>query len=152
NAARARLRRHRRRDLRRGFHGDRANLAQPWPGSSRSRGTAAVAARGIQVMRERIACLGAGRMGRGIAVGVACAGHPVSIVDFKPRAAEAFDKLSADAITDICGTLASLAQCGLFDADKVDAIAARVSVVREADAGAALSSSSVIFEGVPEVL
>ena len=44
------------------------------------------------------------------------------------------------------------AHCGLFDASKVDAIAARVTVVPEADAGAALSSALVIFEGVPEVL
>jgi 3-hydroxybutyryl-CoA dehydrogenase len=39
--------------------------------------------------RERIACLGAGRMGRGIAVVFAYAGHPVTIVDFKPRALRA---------------------------------------------------------------
>jgi 3-hydroxybutyryl-CoA dehydrogenase len=103
-------------------------------------------------MRERIACLGAGRMGRGIAVVFAYAGHPVSIVDFKPRAPAAFDRLADEAMADIRGTLVSLAHCGLFDAGKVDAITARVTVVPEADAGAALSSAVVIFEGVPEVL
>ena len=103
-------------------------------------------------MRERIACLGAGRMGRGIAVVFAYAGHPVTIVDFKPREPAAFDRLVAEAMADIRGTLASLAHCGLFDAGKVDAIAARVTVVPEAGAAAALSSAVVIFEGVPEVL
>src|SRR5260370_7182506 len=103
-------------------------------------------------MRERIVSLGAGRMGRGIAVVFAYAGHPVTIVDFKPRVSEAFGKLAAEATADIRGTLASLAHCGLFDARKVDAIAARVTVVPEADAGAALSSAAVIFEGIPEVL
>jgi 3-hydroxybutyryl-CoA dehydrogenase len=103
-------------------------------------------------MRERIVSLGAGRMGRGIAVVFAYAGHPVTIVDFKPRAAEAFGKLAAEAMADVRGTLASLAHCGLFDAGNVDAIAARVTVVPASDAGAALSSAAVIFEGIPEVL
>ncbi len=35
--------------------------------------------------RAAIACLGAGRMGRGIAVAFAYAGHNVAIVDFKAR-------------------------------------------------------------------
>jgi 3-hydroxybutyryl-CoA dehydrogenase len=102
--------------------------------------------------RERIACLGAGRMGRGIAMVFAYAGHPVTIVDFKPRAAEAFSTLAAAAMDEVRGTLASLARLGLFDEGKVAAIAARVTVVSEADAQAALSSASVIFEGLPEVL
>jgi 3-hydroxybutyryl-CoA dehydrogenase len=102
--------------------------------------------------REHIVCLGAGRMGRGIAVVFAYAGHPVTIVDFKPRAAEAFSKIAAEATEDVRGTLTSLASCGLFDQGDVAAIAARVTVVAEKDAGPALSSAFVIFEGVPEVL
>jgi 3-hydroxybutyryl-CoA dehydrogenase len=102
--------------------------------------------------RERVACLGAGRMGRGIAVVFAYAGHPVTIVDFKPRAAAAFSKLAAEAMDEVRATLTSLARCGLFDASNVDALVARVTVVPEPDAGAALSSAFVIFEGVPEVL
>ena len=47
-------------------------------------------------MREPIACLGAGRMGRGIAVVFAYAGHQVTLVDFKPRDAAGFETLSAD--------------------------------------------------------
>ena len=35
-----------------------------------------------------IACLGAGRMGRGIAVAFAYAGQDVSLVDLKPRDAD----------------------------------------------------------------
>jgi 3-hydroxybutyryl-CoA dehydrogenase len=102
--------------------------------------------------REHIVSLGAGRMGRGIAVVFAYAGHPVTIVDFKPRAAEAFGKLAAEAMSEVRETLTSLAGCGLFDQRQVDAIAARVTVVAEPDAGPALSSAFVIFEGVPEVL
>jgi 3-hydroxybutyryl-CoA dehydrogenase len=102
--------------------------------------------------REPIACLGAGRMGRGIAVVFAYAGHPVTIVDFKPRAAGAFTALAAEAMEEVRGTLASLARLGLFDEGNVAAIAARVTLVPAPDAQAALSSASVIFEGLPEVL
>ncbi len=101
--------------------------------------------------RERIACLGAGRMGRGIAVVFAYAGHPVTMVDFKPRARADFDKLAGEALGEVRRTLASLAALGLFDPGLVETIAARVSVVPESEA-AALSSADVIFEGVPEVL
>jgi 3-hydroxybutyryl-CoA dehydrogenase len=102
--------------------------------------------------REHIACLGAGRMGRGIAVVFAYAGHPVTIVDFKPRAAEASAALASDAMDEVRGTLASLARLGLFDESKVAVMPARVNVVPAQDAQAALSSAHVIFEGLPEVL
>jgi 3-hydroxybutyryl-CoA dehydrogenase len=102
--------------------------------------------------REKIACLGAGRMGRGIAAVFAYAGHPVEIVDFKLRPAEDFAKLKTDAIEEVRGTLRMLAQLGFFDENAVDAIAARVSVVPEQDATHAFASAPVIFEGVPEVL
>jgi 3-hydroxybutyryl-CoA dehydrogenase len=90
-------------------------------------------------------------MGRGIAVVFAYAGHPVTMVDFKPRARADFDKLAGEALGEVRRTLASLAALGLFDLGLVETIAARVSVVPESEA-AALSSADVIFEGVPEVL
>lgn len=102
--------------------------------------------------RERIACLGAGRMGRGIAVVFAYAGHPVTIVDFKTRAQTDFDKLAGEASDEVKRTLTSLAKLGLFEEAAVQSIVARVSVVPEAGAAAALSAADVIFEGVPEVL
>ena len=102
--------------------------------------------------RERIACLGAGRMGRGIAVVFAYAGHPVTVVDFKPRPADDFARLAGEALAEVKRTLTSLATLGLFDPNAVDAIAARVKVVPENEARAALSTAGVIFEGVPEVL
>jgi 3-hydroxybutyryl-CoA dehydrogenase len=104
------------------------------------------------VSLARIVSLGAGRMGRGIAVVFAYAGHPVTILDFKPREAAAFDKLAADALGEVRGTLTTLAKLGLFDESQVAQIAARVTVVPEARAQEALSGADVIFEGVPEVL
>jgi 3-hydroxybutyryl-CoA dehydrogenase len=99
-----------------------------------------------------IACLGAGRMGRGIAVAFAYAGHAVVIVDFKPREATAFARLAGDALGEVRKTLMSLSRFGLLTAADVDAIMTRVQVVPEAEAGEALSSAAIVFEGVPEVL
>jgi 3-hydroxybutyryl-CoA dehydrogenase len=91
-------------------------------------------------------------MGRCIAVVFAYAGHQVSLVDFKSREDAAFAKLSDDTLGEVQNVLRLLAQFGLFDEAKVEAIAASVSVVPEAKAQAALSSAGIIFEGVPEVL
>ncbi|RYX99515.1 MAG: 3-hydroxybutyryl-CoA dehydrogenase [Bradyrhizobiaceae bacterium] len=102
--------------------------------------------------RPPIACLGAGRMGRGIAVAFAYAGHAVAIVDFKPRDADKFGALELEAIGEVRKTFASMARFGLLKDTDIETLVSRVRVVPEADAGAALSSSSIIFEGVPEVL
>jgi 3-hydroxybutyryl-CoA dehydrogenase len=101
---------------------------------------------------EPIACLGAGRMGRGIAVVFAYAGHDVALIDCKPRAPTEFEGLADRAHEEIHTTLLDLARFELFDAAHVDAIASRVSVVAQGGAPAALSKSEVIFEGVPEVI
>jgi 3-hydroxybutyryl-CoA dehydrogenase len=102
--------------------------------------------------RDRIACLGAGRMGRGIAVVFAYAGHEVALVDFKPRASADFEPLAGAARDEIRATLQSLARFGLFDEAAVETIAARASVVPKAAAARVLPAAAVVFEGVPEVL
>ena len=102
--------------------------------------------------RPAIACLGAGRMGRGIAVAFAYAGHDVRIVDFKPRASDAFANLRDDALAEVRHTLESLGRFNAIGAADIDRLMARITVIPDADAEAALSSAAVIFEGVPEVL
>lgn len=103
-------------------------------------------------VRNTIACLGAGRMGRGIAVVFAYAGHPVKVVDFKPRNADDFRKLETEALGEIRGVLTNLAALGMFDPALVETIMSRVKIVPESGAQDAFSSAGVIFEGVPEVL
>ncbi len=73
--------------------------------------------------RGPIACLGAGRMGRGIAVVFAYAGHPVRVVDFKPRRDDEFGKLAAEALGEISTILTSLAGFGMFDPAQADRFA-----------------------------
>src|SRR5258705_4870777 len=102
--------------------------------------------------RPKIACLGAGRMGRGIAVAFAYAGHAVTMIDVKARSAAQFATLEAEALGEIRKTLASLARFGLLTQHDADAVVARVSVGSAKDDGAALSDAAVVFEGVPEVV
>ena len=102
--------------------------------------------------RGAIACLGAGRMARGIAVVFAYAGYPVSIVDLKARSDAEFARVAAEALGEVRGTLGMLASFGLFAPEAVEVIASRVAVVGEAGAEAVLPKATVIFEGVPEVL
>lgn len=103
-------------------------------------------------MREPIALVGAGRMGRGLAVVFAYAGHDVTLIDLKERRADQFGSLATEANSEIAATLGTLARLGLCAADQVSAIAAHVRVLPLAEAAAVLPDAAFIFEGVPEVL
>ncbi|NDZ13068.1 3-hydroxyacyl-CoA dehydrogenase [Variovorax sp. WS11] len=100
----------------------------------------------------RFAAVGAGRMGRGIAIAFAYAGHRIALVDLRVRSDEAWQKLRAEARAEIESSLSGLAQLGVLDAAQVPAIAARVELVPAADAPRALSAAELVFEGVPETL
>ena len=102
--------------------------------------------------RPIIACLGAGRMGRGIAVVFAYAGHAVTLIDVKARSAEQFATARSRGARrnrqDACKPDA-VRHAGRGDAD---AILARVAVVPAQDTAAALAGAGIVFEGVPEVV
>jgi len=102
--------------------------------------------------RRAIACLGAGRMGRGIAVAFAYAGHGVTMIDVKPRSAEQFAKLKAEALDEVKKTLVSLSRFGLLQQADTETVISRVSVVPSDEIVAALGNAGLIFEGVPEVV
>ena len=102
--------------------------------------------------RPAIACLGAGRMGRGIAVAFAYAGHRVTMIDVKTRSDEQFAKLEAEALGEVEKTLASLSRIGMLNEADAKTVIARVSVVRSGDGNAALADAGIVFEGVPEVV
>lgn len=102
--------------------------------------------------RSVVAALGAGRMGRGIALVFAYAGHRCVLVDIKPRDAAAIAKLNAEALADIDGNLRALEAAGVLGAGKRAEILGRVEFADRDTASAALASADVIFEGVPEVM
>ena len=100
----------------------------------------------------RVAALGAGRMGRGIAHAFAYAGHDVWLIDAKPREPEAAAQLEADARREIEASLVTLAELGVFDAALISGMLARVHFADRAAAPDVLARVDVLFEGVPEVL
>jgi 3-hydroxybutyryl-CoA dehydrogenase len=103
--------------------------------------------------RPLIACLGAGRMGRGIAVAFAYAGHAVTMIDVKQgRSAEQFAKLENEALDEVRKTFVSLSRFGLLKENEADALMARVAVVPAGAGAAALAGAGMVFEGVPEVV
>jgi 3-hydroxybutyryl-CoA dehydrogenase len=99
-----------------------------------------------------IAVVGAGRMGRGIAVSFAWAGYPVALVDSEERAPEAFAELAAATRGELLAECHSLASAGIVSPTVADEIAARVDVVARAESHDCLQAAQVVFEAVAEVL
>ena len=100
----------------------------------------------------RFAAVGVGRMGRGIAVAFAYAGHPVALIDLRQRSPEALARLQQEALAEIHASLQGLAQLGVLSADQIVSIAQRVSFVGAEGAAAALADAELVFEGVPETM
>jgi 3-hydroxybutyryl-CoA dehydrogenase len=99
---------------------------------------------------EVIACVGAGRMGRGMAHAFAYGGHEVRLIDAKLRDGHSFAALEAAALGEVRSTLGMLAGLGQFDAAVIDTIMRRISVVPREGARAALAGVPFVFEGLPE--
>ena len=96
-----------------------------------------------------VASVGAGRMGRGIALSFAFAGLPVRLIDLKPRAAGESERLFADARAELRADLALMQRLGLLDATQAARVETLVEYVGHEGAVAALQAP-LIFEGVPE--
>ncbi|MEJ8822305.1 3-hydroxybutyryl-CoA dehydrogenase [Variovorax humicola] len=106
----------------------------------------------VNASLPRVAAVGAGRMGRGIAIAFAYAGHRASLVDLRERSDEAWRKLHGEVIAEVESSLAGLASLGVMPLELVPEIVARIDVVRAADAPRALAAAELVFEGVPETL
>jgi 3-hydroxybutyryl-CoA dehydrogenase len=102
--------------------------------------------------KPAIGALGAGRMGRGIALVFAYAGHRCILIDIKPREAAALEILRREALAAVDGNLQALEAAGVFDSKQRQAILGRIEFAGRAAAPAALAAVDVLFEGVPERL
>jgi len=100
----------------------------------------------------RFAAVGAGRMGRGIAMAFACAGHPIHLVDLRQRSEADWTRLANEARAEILASLKALAELDALSLNDVNRIADRIVLVNAADAPAALAQADLVFEGVPETL
>jgi 3-hydroxybutyryl-CoA dehydrogenase len=100
----------------------------------------------------RFAAVGAGRMGRGIAISFAYAGHRIALVDLRRRTPEAWQALRAQAQAEIRGALQGLARLGAIAPEQIPQIEERVELVDAEGAPAALAAAELVFEGVPETM
>lgn len=103
-------------------------------------------------MTAHMAAVGAGRMGRGIAIAFAYAGHRVALIDLKPRAAQAVERLRAEAFEEIGASLQALVRLGALQGPQVPAIEERIRFVGADAAGEALAGADLVLEGVRETL
>lgn len=99
-----------------------------------------------------VGCIGAGRMGRGIAQCASYFGYEVKLLDAKPRSRTDYGRLRAGAFDEVEASLQSLAKLGAFDAKHVGRLRDRVSVFPREEADAALADADIVFEAVPEVV
>ncbi|KAA1287079.1 3-hydroxybutyryl-CoA dehydrogenase [Alcaligenes faecalis] len=99
---------------------------------------------------KRIVAVGAGRMGRGIALAYALRGQAVTLLDFKPRQPADSARLEAEIRQELRATLEQLADLGMFAAEQIDGYLACISVAPLSEAAHVLGLADLIYEGVPE--
>jgi len=102
--------------------------------------------------REAIAAIGAGRMGRGIAIAFAFAGHQVHLIDIKPRSGEEFHSLNIDATAEIRKTVSMLSEFGMLEKGEIERVLARIGCHPLDQCQSNLPHCDIVFEGVPETL
>jgi FAD/FMN-containing dehydrogenase/3-hydroxyacyl-CoA dehydrogenase len=100
----------------------------------------------------RIAAVGAGRMGRGIALAFAYAGHAIALIDIKPRTPQAVSELQSDVHDEIKRDLAMLNGVGAIERTDMANVMDLITFVELERAPKALAACELVFEGVPEAI
>jgi len=99
-----------------------------------------------------VAAAGAGRMGQGIAIVFALAGHRVNLLDLKQRSQDESQRYRRDVFEQLRSTLNMLAAIGVTDGQSIDAQLQRIEFLPHTDIAAAMSEAEFVFECVPETL
>jgi 3-hydroxybutyryl-CoA dehydrogenase len=100
--------------------------------------------------KARVAAVGAGRMGCGTAQVFAYAGHPVTIVDFKPRGPGEAARRAAAAKAEIERNFRALAALGALDAAAIPRAMALIDCAGEGEAPQAVAAADLVYENVTE--
>lgn len=99
-----------------------------------------------------IAVVGPGRINRGIAQAFLWAGHPVAVIDLKPRSDEDAARVETVVRGEIAHGFGVLARLGRIDEAGTQEALARLSFHSADDAASPLASAELVIEGVPENL
>lgn len=100
--------------------------------------------------KPAIALIGPGRMGRGMAHAFAYAGYPVTVVDFKDRAPEAYTRIEAEMRAEIAGNLDFLSSLDVLTKAQADAVLELIAFAPPSRSADVLAAADFVFEGVPE--
>lgn len=101
---------------------------------------------------QRIAVVGAGRMGEGIALAFAQAGLQVSLIDLKVREQTAQVRYFQVLRDNLAAEAANLATLELIDATQAQCLLERICLLPRTEGPQALQGCGLVFEAVPEVL
>jgi len=99
-----------------------------------------------------IGIIGAGRMGRGIALCFAMAGVPCLLVDFKERDKADRAALEAEVRRELAGDLEFLAALDLLSRQDISPMVDRIRFMGFREAQDDLARCALVFEAVPEVM
>ncbi|WP_102346645.1 3-hydroxybutyryl-CoA dehydrogenase [Bacillus sp. Marseille-P3661] len=100
----------------------------------------------------KIAVVGAGRMGRGIAHVFAYAGYEVNLVDIKSRSEDEKERVLLEALAEIKGNIMFLSSIGMIEESHIQTILNRIRVYGSNQFNQAVQGANVVFEAVPEIL
>jgi len=103
-------------------------------------------------MDSRIGIIGAGRMGRGIALSYAFAGIPVLMLDIKERTVAERALLADSVFEELRADLSFLAEMNLVDESGIEQVLDRVVLTHSGEDQSSLQACGIIFEAVPEVM
>jgi len=99
---------------------------------------------------KQIAVVGAGRMGKAIAIAFAYAGLAIKLIDAKQRSTLEFSQYQQKVKDDIQQELELLVQINFIQADQKAVLLQRIDILAKDEAGPFLSGCDLIMEGVPE--
>ncbi|MCU4493110.1 3-hydroxybutyryl-CoA dehydrogenase [Acinetobacter guillouiae] len=102
-------------------------------------------------MIEKIAVLGAGRMGKAIAIAFAYAGLNVDLIDAKQRSEAEFEQYQTQIRADLQQELQLLEKIQFIQAYQQDFILDKIAILSKQAATGMLPSCALILEAVPEV-
>ncbi len=102
-------------------------------------------------MIEKIAVLGAGRMGKAIAIAFAYAGLNVDLIDAKQRSEAEFEQYQTQIRADLQQELQLLEKIQFIQAYQQDFILDKIAILSKQAATGILPSCALILEAVPEV-
>lgn len=101
---------------------------------------------------QHTAVVGAGRMGKAIAIAFAYAGLQVKLIDAKERSINDFVQYQQQAEQDIAQELLLLSQIKFIQPEQISAIRANIQVIEKSASIQILKQCDLILEGVPEKL